>query len=74
MSTTTTYAVDGMTCNHCVLAVTEEMQLIPGAESVTVHLVTGGASQVTVTSETLLDRSLVAAAIEEAGYQLAAVA
>lgn len=63
-----------MTCGHCVASVTEEIGLIPGAVSVTVELVTGGTSQVTVTSATELDRSLVAAAVEEAGYQLIAAA
>ena len=72
MSTTTTYGVDGMTCGHCVASVTEEIGLIAGAESVTVELVKGGTSQVTVTSDAPLDHALVAAAAEEAGYQLVA--
>ncbi len=74
MSTTTEYKVDGMTCGHCVAAVTEEIGLIPGADSVEVELVKGGASQVTVTSASELDRSLIAAAVDEAGYQLVAAA
>lgn len=72
MSTTTAYGVDGMTCGHCVASVTEEIGLIAGAENVTVELVKGGTSQVTVTSAGTLDRALVAAAVEEAGYQLVA--
>ncbi|WP_104083325.1 heavy-metal-associated domain-containing protein [Cryobacterium sp. Y11] len=71
---TTTYGVDGMTCAHCVASVTEEIGLIPGAENVSVDLVNGGTSRVTVTSAVALDRSLVAAAVEEAGYQLVAAA
>ncbi|TFB67550.1 MULTISPECIES: heavy-metal-associated domain-containing protein [Cryobacterium] len=74
MSTTTAYGVDGMTCGHCVASVTEEIGLIAGAENVTVELVKGGTSQVTVTSADTLDRALVAAAVEEAGYQLVAAA
>ena len=74
MSTTTAYGVDGMTCGHCVARVTEEIGLIAGAENVTVELVKGGTSQVTVTSADTLDRALVAAAVEEAGYQLVAAA
>ncbi|TFD61581.1 copper chaperone [Cryobacterium suzukii] len=74
MSITTAYGVDGMTCGHCVASVTEEIELIAGAESVTVELVKGGTSQVTVTSTSELDRTLVAAAVEEAGYQLVAAA
>ena len=72
MSTTTNYGVDGMTCGHCVASVTEEIGLIDGAENVTVELVKGGTSQVTVTSASELDRTLVAAAVEEAGYRLVA--
>ena len=72
MSTTTAYGVDGMTCGHCVASVTEEIGLIAGADNVTVELVKGGTSQVTVTSADTLDRALVAAAVEEAGYQLVA--
>ncbi|TFD25660.1 heavy-metal-associated domain-containing protein [Cryobacterium sp. TMS1-13-1] len=73
-STTTAYGVDGMTCGHCVASVTEEIGLIAGAENVTVELVKGGTSQVTVTSAAPLDRALVAAAVEEAGYQLVSAA
>ena len=72
MSTTTAYGVNGMTCGHCVASVTEEIVALAGAENVTVELVKGGTSQVTVTSAVELDRSLVAAAVEEAGYQLVA--
>ncbi|TFD26497.1 MULTISPECIES: heavy-metal-associated domain-containing protein [Cryobacterium] len=74
MSITTAYGVDGMTCGHCVASVTEEIGLVAGAENVTVELVKGGTSQVTVTSTSELDRTLVAAAVEEAGYQLVAAA
>lgn len=72
MSTTIAYGVDGMTCGHCVASVTEEIEALAGAENVTVELVTGGTSRVTVTSESPLDRALVAAAVDEAGYQLVA--
>ena len=74
MSITTVYGVDGMTCGHCVASVTEEIGLVAGAENVTVELVKGGTSQVTVTSTSELDHTLVAAAVEEAGYQLVAAA
>jgi len=70
----TTYGVTGMTCGHCVAAVTEEVAAVEGAQTVTVDLVVGGVSQVTVTSEAALDRGLVAAAVDEAGYELAPAA
>jgi copper chaperone len=68
MSDTRTFTVQGMTCGHCVSSVTEEVQEIPGVESVDVLLETGA---VTVTSNEPLDDSAVRAAVEEAGYQLA---
>lgn len=65
-----TYGVSGMTCSHCVAAVTEEVGRLEGADSVSVVLVPGGVSRVTVASAGTLDRDAVAAAIDEAGYQL----
>lgn len=70
MSTTTTYPVTGMTCDHCVRAVTTEMLSIPGVEAVDVALVSEGTSTVTVVSTEPLERSAVDAAIDEAGYTL----
>jgi len=68
--TTTTYTVRGMTCGHCVNAVTEELQEIDGVTEVTIELVEGGDSPVTVTSAAELDRAAVVAAVDEAGYEL----
>ena len=42
MSTTTTYLVTGMTCGHCVAAVTEEIGRLDGVSDVDVDLVAGG--------------------------------
>jgi copper chaperone CopZ len=71
MSTTETYRVTGMTCDHCVAAVTDEIAALDGVSSVTVDLVTGGTSDVTVESSAPLDRPTVAHAVDEAGYALA---
>ena len=68
MSTTSTWHVTGMTCGHCVASVTEEIGELAGVESVDVVLDTG---EVTVTSAEPLTREAVAAAVDEAGYQLA---
>jgi copper chaperone len=68
MSQTSTYAVTGMTCGHCVSSVTEEVQEIPGVGAVDVVLETGA---MTVTSTEPIDEAAVRAAVEEAGYQLA---
>ncbi|MGW1681347.1 heavy-metal-associated domain-containing protein [Saccharopolyspora sp. NPDC002376] len=64
----TTYTVTGMTCEHCVLSVTEEVSEIDGVTGVQVDLPTGA---VTVTSDQEIGADQVRAAVEEAGYQLA---
>ena len=72
MSTTTaTYSVTGMTCGHCVAAVTEEVSRLDGVSSVDVDLNAGGDSRVTVTSAAPLSIEAVREAVDEAGYTLA---
>lgn len=71
MSTTTAYAVTGMTCGHCVSAVTEEIEKLPGVTEVDIDLVAGGISTVRVTSEGGLPETSVREAVDEAGYELA---
>lgn len=68
--TTQVYKVSGMTCGHCVASVTEELTEIPGVEKVTIELVPGEVSDVTVESAADLDLDLVRAAVDEAGYEL----
>ncbi|HZM74933.1 MAG TPA: cation transporter [Candidatus Limnocylindrales bacterium] len=67
MMTTTTYHVSGMTCGHCVSAVSSEVGSLAGVTDVKVDLATGA---VTVISEGPLDDTAVAAAVDEAGYQV----
>jgi copper chaperone len=62
------YTVTGMTCAHCVAAVTEEVGALPGVTSVEVDL---GSGALTVTSDAPVDDAAVAAAVDEAGYALA---
>jgi len=70
--TSATYQVTGMTCEHCVHAVTGELKNLGRVRDVTVHLVPDGWSTVTVTSDEPLSGQEVAAALDEAGdYQLA---
>jgi copper chaperone len=70
---TTTYAVTGMSCEHCVNAVTTELSGLTGVSAVTVDLVPGGNSRVTVISAGPLPAGAVAAALDEAGgYQISA--
>jgi copper ion binding protein len=66
--TETSYIVTGMTCEHCVNSVTEEVGKIDGVESVAVDLPTGA---VTVVSASVLSEDAVRAAVDEAGYQVA---
>lgn len=69
---TTTYGVTGLTCGHCVNAVTEEVSEIDGVTGVEVELIKGGTSTLTVTSESEVSAGSLAAAIDEAGdYRLA---
>jgi len=69
--TTATYAVTGMTCSHCVAAVTEEVSRLDGVSAVDVDLNAGGDSRVTVTSAAPLPVDAVREAVDEAGYTLA---
>ncbi|TEX50318.1 MAG: cation-transporting ATPase [Actinomycetales bacterium mxb001] len=63
----TTYRVEGMTCDHCVHAVTTELLLVPGVEAVRVDLPSG---TVEVTSAQPLAEDDVREAVDEAGYTL----
>jgi len=64
------YLVAGMTCGHCVSAVTAELSALDGVTGVEVDLVAGGVSTVTVTSARALDTKTVGDAVDEAGYSL----
>ena len=67
---TATYRVTGLTCSHCVSAVTDELRALAGVGDVAIELVAGGVSQVTVTSSAPLVDEAVAIALNEAGdYQ-----
>jgi copper chaperone len=72
--TTTMYDVTGLTCEHCVRAVTSELAGLPGVQDVRVELVPGGSSRVTVTSGGPLPEPAVTAALDEAGGYLLAPA
>lgn len=63
----TTIKVSGMTCGHCISAVTMELSLLPTVTEVNVDLESG---QVEITSDEALDQAKIASAIDEAGYEL----
>jgi copper chaperone CopZ len=70
---TTIYAVTGLTCEHCVRAVTQELGRLAGVREVTVDLVPGGQSRVTVVSDAPVTDQAVAVALDEAGeYRMVA--
>jgi copper ion binding protein len=66
--TTSTYTVVGMTCEHCVRSVKEEVGAVAGVEQVDVDLTSG---RVDVTSSEPLPDGAVEAAVVEAGYTVA---
>jgi copper ion binding protein len=68
MSADRTYTVRGMTCRHCVSSVREEVSEISGVERVDVDLESG---RLTVAGAGFGDDD-VRAAVEEAGYEVAA--
>ena len=67
---TQTFKVSGMTCGHCVGAVSKEIGQLAGVEEVSVDLTPDQASTVTVVSSDVLDVDAVRAAVDEAGYEL----
>jgi copper chaperone CopZ len=61
------YTVNGMTCDHCVVSVTEEVSEVAGVESVDVDLESG---RLTVAGAGFSDDAI-ATAVAEAGYEVA---
>jgi copper chaperone len=66
--TTLSYSVPGVSCAHCQRAIEGEVSQVHGVESVEVDLDT---KTVTVSGEPL-DTTAIVAAIDEAGYEVAA--
>ena len=65
------FQVAGMTCEHCVASVTEELSALGGVEAVSVDLHPGAASTVVVNASRALTAEEIRAAVEDAGYTLA---
>ena len=65
---TTTVTVTGMTCGHCASSVREEIVRIPQVTGVNVDVASG---RVEIDSTAEIDRTAIATAVDEAGYQLA---
>jgi copper chaperone len=62
------YTVKGMTCEHCVLSVSEEVSQIAGVRDVDVELASG---RLVVRGEAVSDDA-VRAAVADAGYEVVA--
>lgn len=60
----------GLTCNHCAMSVTEELEEIENVTNVEVAVVKDGESTVTITHDGTLAAESVEAAITEAGFTL----
>jgi len=72
--TTQTFPVTGLTCGHCVGAITSELSVLAGVTDVQIDLVVEGTSTLRVTTDKELTGEQVAAALDEAGeYKLASV-
>ena len=67
-------SVDGMTCGHCVMSITEELTELPGVKNVEVILNSGGTSKVTVLTDKALEDSALGDAVSEAGFKLVGIA
>jgi len=66
------FPVTGLTCGHCVGAITTELRTLPGVTDVQIDLVAGGTSALSVTADNAITDVELTAALEEAGeYQLA---
>lgn len=63
---TKNYSVEGMTCEHCVASVQEEVAEVLGTQGVEVELESG---RLVVTGEGFSDDAI-AAAVERAGYKI----
>jgi copper ion binding protein len=61
---TTVWTVQGMTCSHCVNAVTSEVSALEGVTAVDVDLASG---RVTVTADVAPTPEAITEAIDEAG-------
>jgi len=64
---TSTVKIKGMSCEHCVKAVTRALNEIPGVTGVVVNLETGEAA---FTHRDAVDQDLIVKQIEDAGYEL----
>ncbi len=68
----TTVSISGMTCGHCIAAVTEELKSLKGVEDVAIDLNADGISTATITSHLTISPEEIGEAVAEAGYLVVA--
>lgn len=61
------YSVSGMTCGHCEMSVVEEVMDIAGVANATASF---QEQKLVITADSEIERSLIQAAVQEAGYTL----
>ena len=61
-----TITIKGMSCNHCVMAVTKALSAVDGISNVKVDLKSGEAA---FTEVKPVDRTIIREAIRKAGYE-----
>jgi copper chaperone len=64
---TQVFQVSGMTCDHCVNSVTEEVSEVPGVTNVQVDL---EKAELKFDSESEIAFEVIEAAVKEAGYEV----
>jgi len=64
---TQTFGMTGLTCDHCVGAITSELSVLAGVTDVQIDLVVEGTSTLRVTADAALTDDEVAVALDEAG-------
>jgi copper chaperone len=67
---TTNYSISGMTCQHCVMSVRDEVCEVAGVDGIDIDLASG---RMTVTGDGYEDAPILAA-VAEAGYAAAGTA
>jgi copper chaperone CopZ len=63
--TKTEVEIDGMSCEHCVKAVTQALQSLPGVKSARVEI-----GKAVITSDAPVSRDAIANAIADEGYRV----
>jgi copper chaperone len=71
MTKTSNYGITGMTCDHCVHSVTEEVSALTGVSDVKIVLIKDGQSVMTLITENGIDLNDVKEAVAEAGNYVA---